>query len=81
MCIYGNIIKNEMRLNLKKNNYISIPESLKLENKDNGLFALGLLANNLKNIGIETLIDLNENGNKEEIDEAITSLQFILNGL
>ena len=80
MCIYGNIIKKEIKIcstNPKK--YISTSDALKLENKDNGLFALGLLAHNLENEGIQTLIDLSEG--KEGANEAATSLQFISNGL
>ena len=81
MCIYGNIIKKEMEMPYFPNqkNYISATEALKLENKDNGLFALGLLAQNLENSGIKTLIDKSQS--KEGEDEASTSLQFISNGL
>ena len=50
-----------------------------MEKKDAGLFALGLLANNLEKDGVQTLIDLSES--KEGKDEAATSLQFISNGL
>ena len=81
MCIYGNIIKKEMEMPYFQNqkNYISSTEALKLENKDNGLFALGLLAQNLENSGIKTLIDKSQS--KEGENEASTSLQFISNGL
>ena len=81
MCMYGNLIKKEIKMNIFPNpkQYISTSEALKLENKDNGLFALGLLSNHLENYGIQTLIDLNQS--KEGDDEASTSLQFICNGL
>ena len=61
------------------NKYISTSNALKLENKDQSLFALGLIAKNLENLGIQTLIDLNES--EEGEDEDFTSLQFISNGL
>ena len=80
MCIYGNIIKKEVKQKvINPNNYISTHDALQMENKDNGLFALGLIANNLENIGIETLIDKNDS--KDGDDEATTCLQFISNGL
>ena len=93
MCIYGMIIHNE--INLEKENkekFIETEEALKLEDTDKGLFALGLLSNNLQNIGIETRIKKNESekkdnsssfekeNNDDEDDAAITCLQFITNG-
>ena len=89
MCIYGNIIKKEINAqnnyNHNYNNYnnnnnkvIKINDALKSENSDKGLFALGLLAHNLENCGIETIID---SENSKDEDEATTSLQFISNGL
>ena len=82
MCVYGNIIKKEIKKEkiFNKSNIISTKDALKLEKKDQGLFALGLLANNLNEIGIKTIIDLNDNNNENK-DEATTSLQFISNGL
>jgi hypothetical protein len=83
MCVYGNIIKKEIKKEntFNKSDIISTKDALKLEKKDQGLFALGLLANNLNEIGIKTIIDLNNNNNNENKDEATTSLQFISNGL
>ena len=45
MCIYGTIMKKEIKKEKIKNpkKYISTNEALKLETKDQGLFALGLL--------------------------------------
>ena len=83
MCVYGNIIKKEIKKEntFNKSDIISTKDALKLEKKDQGLFALGLLANNLNEIGIKTIIDLGGNNNNENKDEATTSLQFISNGL
>ena len=46
MCIYGNIMKKEILEEKEKNpeKFIEIEEALKLEEKDQDLFALGLLA-------------------------------------
>jgi hypothetical protein len=66
MCIYGMITHNE--INLEKENkekFIETEEALKLEDTDKGLFALGLLSNNLQNIGIETRIKKNESEKKD----------------
>ena len=80
MCIYGNIIKEEIKMKkYTNNNIIKIDEALKSEKNDQGLFALGLLAYNLENNGIKTIIE--SQFNKEDEDEAATSLQFISNGL
>ena len=50
MCIYGTIMKKEIKEEKIKNpkKYISTNEALKLETKDQGLFALGLLSKNLE---------------------------------
>ena len=81
MCIYGTIMKKEIKKEKIKNpkKYISTNEALKLETKDQGLFALGLLSKNLEDIGIETIIEKDEN--KEEMDAGTTCLQFITNGM
>ena len=79
MCIYGNIIKREIKEKKKKNSkkYIKISEALKLENNDQGLFALGLISQSLENMGVETLIE-NDSTN-DDGDEGLTSLQFLTN--
>ena len=45
MCIYGNIIKKQIKMKnySNSNKYISTSNALKLENKDQSLFALGLI--------------------------------------
>ena len=58
MCIYANIIKKEIKEEKQKNpeNFIEIKEALNLEENDKETFALGLLANNLQEKGIEVAI-------------------------
>ena len=81
MCIYGNIINKEIKEEKEKNpeKFIETSQALQKENEDQGLFALGLISQNLENIGIETAIEKDEN--EEEKDAASTCLQFITNGL
>ena len=81
MCTYGNITINEIKKEKKSNptKFISTSKALQLENKDQGLFALGLLSNNWEKLGVETVIEKDEN--KEEEDAATTCLQFITNGM
>ena len=81
MCIYGSITKKEIKEEKIKNpnKFISTSKALQLENQDQGLFALGLLSNNLEKLGIETAIEKDEN--KEEEDAAATCLQFLTNGM
>ena len=81
MCIYGYITKKEIKEEKKKNpeKFIETSQALKLENKDEGIFALGLLSQNLENLGIETAIEVKENIDTQEED--LTSLQFVSNGM
>ena len=80
MCIYGNVAKKEIKEEKKKNpeKFVETSEALKLENEDQGLFALGLISQNLESLGIETAID---KSNDDKEDEGLTSLQFISNGM
>ena len=59
MCVFGNIMKEEIRIENEKNpeKFIKTEDALKEENSDAGLFALGLLSKNLQDIGIETCIE------------------------
>ena len=83
MCIYGNIIKEEIKREKKQNpkNFIEISEALNSEEKDQSLFALGLLANTLQQIGMEVAIEKGQNEIEKELDEGTTCLQFITNGM
>ena len=94
MCIYGNIMKKEIEENQSKNQgkYIKIKDALNMKNKDDSLFSLGLIAYNLKSIGIKAVIENSEIENNEKIpgyedileeekeEEALTGLQFITSG-
>ena len=82
MCIYGNVMNKEIKEEKEKHpdKFIETSQALQLENEDQGLFALGLISNNLENIGIETAIEKDEN-TEEEQDAALTCLQFITNGM
>ena len=71
MCIYGNITKKEIKEEKEKNpeKFMDIEEALKIEDQNQGLFALGLLSKKLNSLGIEAVIEKNEkkkNLNKEE---------------
>jgi len=81
MCIYGEITKKEIIEEKEKNpeKFIETSEALKLENEDEGLFALGLISRNLEELGIETAIEKDENQDTQDSDS--TSLQFITNGM
>ena len=81
MCIYGEITKKEIKEEKEKHpeKFIETSEALKLENEDEGLFALGLISQNLEELGIETAIEKDENQDTQDADS--TSLQFITNGM
>ena len=83
MCIYGNIVKEEILID-KKNNpnkFIETKDALKMEKTDKGIFALGLLASILEDKGIVTAIEKNENKDETSNEESSTCLQFIANGM
>jgi len=82
--------RNFRRKRKNPEKFIEIEEALKLEEKDQDLFALGLLAQNLESLGIMTAIEKKETNNDEEgefndekmdDDASATCLQFITNGL
>ena len=80
MCILSDITKNEIIEEKKKNpqKFIKTEDALKNTDKKSPLFVMGLLAKNLENNGIVTAIE-KESDNK--LEEANTSLQFMVNGL
>lgn len=81
MCIYGEITKKEIIEEKEKHpeKFIETSEALKMENEDEGLFALGLISQNLEELGIQTAIEKDENQDTQDADS--TSLQFITNGM
>jgi len=83
MCIYGNAMKEQIKEEKNNNpeNFIEIKDALNLENEDNELFALGLLAHNLEQDGTEVAIEKQGIQGEEELDDDTTCLQFISNGM
>jgi hypothetical protein len=83
MCAFGTIMKEEI-LEEKKNEpekFISIEEAIKEENKDEGKFCLGILAQNLEEMGITTAIEKDTPNDIDSINASQTVLQFITNGM
>ena len=83
MCLLGSIMKEEI-LEEKRNNpekFITIEEATKEDNKNRGIFCLGILAQNLEEIGITTAIEKNSSNNEDEQNTSNTILQFITNGM
>ena len=85
MCIYGNVVKKQIKEEKEKNpeNFIEINDALNLEEQDQQLFALSLLANNMQKNGIEVAIEkkIQANENEEELDDNTTCLEFVSNGM
>ena len=86
MCIYGTIMKEQIKEEKEANpeKFIEIEEALKLENEDQSMFALGLIANNLQKNGIEVAIEKDEIGldNDDNDDDGATAcLEFISSGM
>ena len=81
MCAYGAITKKEIKEEKEKHpeKFIETSQALKMEKNDEGLFALGLISQDLENLGIETAIEKDENPNEQEADSV--GLQFITNGM
>ena len=79
MCIYGTIMKKEIKEETVKNpeKFIETSQALQLENQDKGVFALGLISQNLEEMGIETAIEKDTIEN----EDSGASLQFISNGM
>ena len=83
MCVLGSIMKEEIIEEKKREpeKFIPIEEATKEENKEKGTFCLGLLAQNLENMGITTAIEKNPSKDIEAQNTANTILQFITNGM
>lgn len=83
MCVLGSIMKEEI-IEEKQSNpekYISIEEAIKEENKDSGTFCLGILAQNLEDIGITTAIEKDSSEDEDSQNTADTVLEFITSGM
>ena len=85
MCIYGNIIKEEIANDKNKNDgnkeFYEPNELNNIIKNDQDLFALNSFSKSLENCGIETVIEKANITQKNNSDESSTSLQFITNGL
>ena len=83
MCVLGSIMKEEILEEKKKNpeKFISIEEATKEENKKNGTFCLGIVAQTLENLGITTAIEKGESNDEKSNDASSTVLQFMMNGM
>ena len=82
MCVLGSIMKKEIIENKKNNPEKFIPIEKALSDKNNKeIFCLGVLAQSLENIGIETAIEKNPINDEESQNASNTILQFITNGL
>ena len=82
MCIIGSII-NENILEEKEKcpeKFIPINEAIEAK-KEDPIFCLGLLAKNLENQGIMTVIEKEEVKTEEEKELSISTLDFITNGM
>ena len=81
MCIYGEITEKELKKEKEEHpeKFVETSKALNMEDQDPGLFALGLISQNLENLGIETAIESNQDLNEQDNDS--TSLQFITNGM
>ena len=75
MCNYGNIIKEEKKLNPQK--FITKKETLQL-NEDDEFFYLGLFADILEQLGIDVLIEKDKSQINE--DEETTIAEYLSNG-
>ena len=82
MCIIGNVIYENILEEKEKNpeKFIPINEAIKCKKKD-PFFCLGLLAQNLEEQGIMTVIEKEELKTEEEKDLSISILDFIANGM
>ena len=83
MCLLGSKMKKEI-IEEKKNNpeaFISIKEATKEENKNQGIFCLGILAQNLEELGITTAIEKDPSNDEDEHIDSNTILEYIINGM
>ena len=84
MCAFGNFMKKEI-LKEKENNpdkFISIEDAIKDKDKDDSItFCLGVLAQNLEEIGIITAIEKESSNEEESVKASEMVIQFIMNGM
>ena len=83
MSSMGSIMKEEILEDRIKRpeRFIPIKEATKVNNRNNGLFCLGILAQNLERMGITTELERDSPKTEESQNESKTILQFIMNGM
>ena len=83
ICIISSIIKENIIEEKEKNpeKFIPIQEAIENTDKQSPLFCLGLLAKNLEDQGIMTVIEKDEGKTEEEKELSITTLDYLANGM
>ena len=83
MCIIGSIIEEKIIEEKKENpeKFIPIEEAIEQDNKQDSIFCFGLLAKNLEDHGIMTVIQKEEDKTEEEKELSTCTLDFICNGM
>ena len=80
MYLWGNNnqeIKEEKKKHPEK--FIETSQALNMENENQGIFVLGLLSNNLEELGIKTAIE--KEGNPDDNNVGLTFVRFLSNGM
>ena len=84
MCLMGNFMKKEI-VKEKQNNpdkFIPIEDAINDKDNNDGLnFCLGVLAQNLEEIGITTAIEKESSEEEESVKASEMVIQFIMNGM
>ena len=80
MCFMGSAMKKEIIEEKKKNpeKFIPIDEAIK-EDKGNINFCLGILAQNLENMGITIAIEKDSSNDENSVKSSEMVIQFIMN--
>ena len=83
ICVISSIIKENIIEETEKNpeKFVPIKEAIESTDKKNPLFCLGLLAKNLEDQGIMTVIEKDEVKTEEEKELSISTLDYIANGV
>ena len=83
MCVLGDILNEEIIEEKEKEpeKFITIQEATKEEKINEAEFCLGILAQNLEDIGITTAIEKDLKNDEESKRESNTILEFLMNGM
>ena len=83
MCFIGSTLKNEI-IKEKKNNpdkFIPIKQALQEKDKKTDIFCLGVLAQNLENIGVETAIEKDKSNDEKSVQISEMVMKIIMDGM